>query len=190
VLWNWPKIRAALIAAVLLIGAADGIPRTSPKVLARLPPALRWANESLRAVGDAILAPVTGIGEAFQVHQRWELFTASRDERFRLWIEARTAEGEPWELLFRAHDIEHRWFGAPLEYRRVRGAWNPSRRGATASYPAFVTWVARRGFAHDSRFQSIRVRAEQIRILPRGLGFVGTGEFLHVQQRDRKDVAP
>lgn len=175
---------------MLFIGAMDGIPRASPKVLARVPAVLRWARESLQAVQDAILRPAAIVSDTFRIQQRWELFTSSRDERFRLWIEARAADHTDWRVLFRAHDPEHRLFGPVLEYRRVRAAWNPSRRGVRVGYTPFVTWVARRVFSTDPRWQTVRVRAEQIRIVPRGSGFVGTGSFVHTQERRRGEVPP
>jgi len=186
--WGWPTFRALLIGASLVLGGIDGLPITRAEASAKLPRPLRWARESLREVRAAILAPLSFVSEGLRVQQRWELFTSSREERFRLWIEARATDDEPWRLLYRAHDPEHALFAPVLQYRRVRASWNPSRRGARAGYPWFVTWVARRVFEGDPRLQTVRVQAEQIRLDPRGPGFVGTGTYAHTEHRARAEV--
>jgi hypothetical protein len=154
------------------------------------PDGVRVVRELFDSARGVILAPFDFIPRLFQFSEQWKLFSSANDARFWMSIEAREGNGDTWRLLYRPHDPEHTFMGEVLEYRRVRGNWNPSRRGANSGYDGFVTWVARRVFAEYPRFRVVRVRMEEIQLLPLGKGFAPTGRFLHTRTRDRREVAP
>jgi hypothetical protein len=122
-----------------------------------------------------------------KITQRWRLFPVANADRFRMWIEAREAPDGAWQLLYRPHDREHTWLADELEYRRLRGAWNPGTRHVRGSYPAFVTWVARTTFARAPRFTQLRVRMEVLDLDPRRAGDPtgATGRFVWTETRTR-----
>lgn len=185
---RWSVVRAVLIAAALLLGGLSAIPEPSPRQLPFLPWPLRAASEAFEAVRRPVIAQVRFVPETFQFDQRWRLFSGASDARFRMSIEARESETAPWRTIYRPHDAEHTWLASTLEYRRVRGNWNPSRRGPNRGYDGFVTWVARRVFAEHPQYHWVRVRMEEIRLLPGGRGFASTDRFLHEIVRERAEV--
>ena len=161
----WPACRAALLTAVMILGLLEGCP----------------------AIERRVNAPLQPIGRALKITQRWRLFPVANADRFRMWIEARTGADAPWQLLYRPHDDAHTWLADELEYRRMRGAWNPGTRSLRGAYPAFVTWVARTTFARDPRWNELRVRMEVLDIDPRRAGDPtgATGRFLFEEVRAR-----
>lgn len=182
----WPSVRASLITLVMAVGLVAGLPLPSERMRARLSPELAELSSAASRAQAFVLRPFSFIGEEFVIMQRWQLFAGASSDRYRIWIEARGA-GEPFTLLYRPHDPEHAFLASELEYRRVRGAWNPRGEFAQPGYSAFVSWVARRIFAARPELAETRVRIEKVRILPSGRGFEGTGEFLHVELRKRED---
>jgi len=187
---RWPQIRAFLITIALVLGGLSGIPDSSPRRLQLVPPFLRTMREVLQSVQNAALVPMRFVPETLQFSQHWKLFSGVNDVRFLIHIDAREKDGSPWELVYRPHDPEHHWREWTLEYRRVRGNWNPSRSGTNRGYDAFTTWVARRLFQDEPRFESVRVRMEEVALLPDGRGFVPLGRFLHERVRHRREVTP
>ena len=161
----WPACRAALLTAAIILGLLEGCP----------------ANERRLAT------PLRPIGTALKITQRWRLFPVANADRFRMWIEARTGADAPWQLLYRPHDDAHTWLADELEYRRMRGAWNPGTRNARGAYPAFVTWVARTTFARDPRWNELRVRMEVLDLDPRRASdpMGATGRFQWEEKRRR-----
>jgi len=135
----------------------------------------------------AFMVPFLFVGEDFKVTQHWKLFPVANPDRFRMWIEAREGPQAPWQLLYRPHDPAHTWLADALEYRRMRGAWNPGTRNVRGSYTSFVTWVARVTFARAPRWSELRVRMEVLDIHPRAADDPtgATGRFVWEEQRSR-----
>jgi len=181
----WPPIRAALITLALVVGLADGCPVPEKRARERMPEGVASAVESVDRVRVRFLRPFRPISDAAKLYQKWSLFRGASRDRFRLWVEARTATAAGWELLYRALDDEHDFMGDQLAYRRVRGAYNPSnRRGAPGSYSHFATWIAHQVFAARPDVVEVRVQMEQIRIRDDD-GATGLGTFVYTQQRPR-----
>lgn len=134
------------------------------------------------------MQPFGFLGDWLFISQRWNLFSGAKTERYWLTIEGRSGADGEWQVLYRPHDARHTLFSTELEYRRVRGAWNPRGNSATGGYEAFVSFVASRIFAARSDISDVRVRFEAIRIRPRGAGFDGTGTFSLELARTRRDV--
>jgi hypothetical protein len=172
-------VRAALIALALILGLADGCP---------LPKDALHRADLLGALARArasVLAPSQPLAKALDVDQQWVLFRSLSRRRFRLCVEGRTAAGD-WALLYRAGDDDHTWNADVLDYRRVRGAYNPYGQRIRRAYAGFARWIGDRVLAEHPDMQAARVRLERIRIQPRG-GFVATGifEFTHTRRRSR-----
>lgn len=187
---SWPALRALLIAAALATGGLSGIPEPPSRELKLAPEVLQTAYAWVQAVQDAILPKMQFVPATLQFSQRWKLFSSAKDSLFLIRVEARADQNDSWELLYTPHDPEHAWEDWTIEYRRVRGNWNPSRQGANPGYPAFVTWVARRAFKRETRWHTVRVRMEEVELLPLGKGFRPTGNFFHERTRERSEVLP
>jgi hypothetical protein len=56
--------------------------------------------------------------------------------------------------------------------------------------PGFASWLARKIFERERRFDEVRVGMERGRILARGEGFEPSGEFDYVLVRRRDEVLP
>jgi len=177
----WPTIRAGLIAVVVAVGLLDGCPIPGagerPTMARRVPGAMVGAIAELARGGRG--------------------FPARSGTGFRRGMGTRgDGPGATWRLRYRPLDDDHAWFADQLEYRRVRGAWNPSTsHGPRGGYGSFVTWVAGELFARDAAVVEVRVRMEKVEIGPHG-GIRATGEFVHAQSRrrpgvpDKHDVRP
>lgn len=184
----WARFRGAFIAFVLFVALLDGLPNPGPRDLGGLPPLVKSAAIQLDATRDTLLAPFLFLFELFQFSEEWKLFSAPFGVRFWMSLEARRAENADWEVLYRPHHPDYTFLSEELEYRRIRGNWNPSRHGASGSYDAFVTWVARRVFAAYPGYQAVRVRMEEIALLDGGRGYTATGRFFHERTRTRGEV--
>jgi hypothetical protein len=182
---RWPAIRALLLGAAFVIGLIDGCPVPSERNLQRWPAALVPCGRKLTATRAWLMTPFAWIGDGLGVSQRWSLFSAPDENRFRMWIEARAARGS-WQILFRAHDPLHDYQADLIEYRRLRGAWNIYKRGPNAGYPLFVDWISRTIFLDPAlKFDEVRVRMEPIDVSPGGRALVATGAFQHEERRSR-----
>ena len=182
---SWPVARALLIAATLGVGLLDGCPAH--------PLAGRAGDDraiaALLAVRAGILAIVRPLAELAQIRQRWNLFPGAEDQPLRITVEARGGRGAPWNLVYRPHDPTHAFLAEAIEYRRVRGAWNPSRTDPSwRGYRPFVTFLARRILARRPEVDEVRVRMERLDLLPEGGGLVPTGQFRFEQIRRRSDL--
>lgn len=153
-----------------------------------LPALLRSGREVIDWVRNAALHPVRFVPEQLQFSQHWRLFSSASDVRFLMWIEARNDPKGAWELLYRPHDPQHAWMAEEIEYRRVRGNWNPSRKGPNRGYDDFVTWVARRIFEERANALLVRVRMQEIDLLPRAKGARSSMQFFHERTRRRDEV--
>ena len=191
---SWREIRAVLILLVILLGLLDGLPIPAPheRKAARKRMGDGWIDtvETIDHVRDTVLKPFRPVYDLAGLRQRWKLFSGASRNRFRMWIEARRdLTRDEWVLLYRPLDSEHDFLADQIEYRRVRGAWNPSTAyGPRGGYASFVTWIAGRVFAADRTFVEVRVRQEKVRIGPHG-GITSTGELVHPQWRRRPPEA-
>lgn len=208
----WPEARAALVTLAIVVGLIDGCPTPPANPKAFLRPAERasletWARrlgttpeglaDGLARAGKILsaarwyaLTPFRPLGNATVIRQRWRLFPSADPNPWRMEIEARRGPRDAWELVYRPYDREHAFLADEIEYRRLRGAWDPSTHGARRGYGPFVTWVAGRVFARWPEYQEVRVRMERLRVLPGGRGVEGTGEFGHEVRRARTKGAP
>ena len=179
-----PRGRAALIALALGLGLLDGLPLLPPERAAALPPFLQAANARAVAAQALLLAPFRPFLSGLVVSERWSLFAGASRDRFRFELAARREPSGPWVLLYRADDARHRLFAEVIEYRRVRGAWNPRTEEPPPGYEAFGSFIAERVFAARPEFGAVRLRMERIRIQERG-GYARSGAFVHELTRER-----
>jgi len=187
----WRSLRAALITLLLALGFIAGWPKVSPKLSAKLPPGLAQAARNLPDTQRRLLEPFAPVADVFGIEsESWAVFATTGGIRHRLWVEARARRGHAWTLLHRAQDDEHAYLRDTLEYRRLRVLWNPHRYGLAAGYPAFTRWLARRVFLDFPGYDRVRVRQEQVEILPRGAGFRSTGAFAYELEYSRRELLP
>jgi hypothetical protein len=182
-----------LIALAMVVGLLDGLPipaGAERQVMEkRLSPGMVAMVDRIDRIRQKLLTPFRPVGETFKLRQRWKLFSGAADRRYRMRIEVRRDDSAEWELIYRVLDDEHAFLAAPIEYRRVRGAWNPhTTSGTRGGYPAFVGWVAGRVFARMPDVAEVRVVQERIVIAPHG-GYRGTGELVYGRQVRRADLA-
>jgi hypothetical protein len=181
-----PAVRGALIALVIALSIVEGcpLPRAHPAVLAhpanqrelarwskilasigyeRTPDALgREAydvSDRLARVHRVVTTPIRPVFDLANLSQRWSLFPVADPAPYRMHVDADCGAG--FEPLFIALDDEHDYDAAVLEYRRIRGIWNPGTSGTRPGYDAFTTWLARRIFADRPECSAVRVRFEQ-----------------------------
>ncbi len=181
--------RAALIALVLTVGLVNGLPLPAPERAERILPGLGGVVLGVARAQAFVLTPFRPLFDALRLTERWVLFAGASRERFRLEVAARRGPTGPWKLLYRADDERHRFLAELIEYRRVRGAFNPRTQEPPAGYDAFTAFVARRLFRERPEFDEARVRMERIRIADRG-GYTPTHEFAHEVVRRRAEVLP
>jgi hypothetical protein len=187
---RWPYVRAGFITLVLVFGFVAGWPARIPKLVRAWPPSLARIALLLPSLQQKVLTPFAPAAGALSItSEDWALFTGTGGTRYRMWIEGRAAGGA-YELLYRAHDPKHAYLGGALEYRRVMNIWNPHHDWISSSYPAFTRWVARRVFRDYPRLHAVRVRMEEVAILPHGAGFEPSGHFTYEELVRREDVAP
>jgi hypothetical protein len=186
----WPRIRAALITLALAVGLVAGLPLPADAHLPKVPGWYARLVPGLRRVQELVLTPFRPLSETFVLTQRWNLFAGAKTRRYWLSLEGRETASGRWRLLYRPHDPEHDADSDALEYRRVRGAWNPRGLGPQPGYAAFVSFEARRLLAARPELGAVRARIEEIDILPHGAGFRGTGRFTFELVRERAEVLP
>lgn len=179
---HWPAARAVLITLVILVGMIDGCPLPPAKKVAE---PLRPSYDFVKVARRAVLRPLQPIRDALRVQQRWKLFPTARVQQHRMWVEARSTRGGSWEVLYRPHESDHAFHADEIEYRRLRGAWNPGNSGPRRGYGPFTKWLASRVFAERPEVREVRVRMEKIRIDPDGGGATPLGQFEYVKMRRR-----
>ena len=191
---RWRELRAGLIALAIGLGLLDGCPlptNGAERSIAQQ----RLGGDAARTIDRVerarswLLRPVRPAAELLGLRQRWKLFAGADRHRYRIAIEVRVEGETAWRLRYRPHDGDHAWLAAAIEYRRMRGAWNPhSTYGARAGYARFADWVADQAFAQDARTVEVRVRMEKIVIGDHG-DYRGTGEDAYTIVRRRADRA-
>lgn len=175
---------------MIAVGLVNGLPLPAEDQLGQLP---RWYARllpGLRRAQALVLTPFQPIGETLVLVQRWNLFSGAKTRRYWLSLEGRDAVSGRWMLLYRPHAPEHSADGDALEYRRVRGAWNPRGLGPQPGYAAFVSFEARRLLGRRPELSAIRARIEEIVILPKGMGFRATGRYSLELVKERREVLP
>ena len=182
---RWAHLRAGAIVLVVFVHFCQGAPRPRVSAESAAKPGAaqniaRWAErlgmtpaeltESLIELSDqgdrvrqAIAGPPWKLFGRLGFEQRWALFSGSRRRTWRMSIDWR-AVGGPWVLAYRVQDPEHRWNARQIDYRRVRGVWNPSADEARPGYGFFVDWIARSLCADEPDAREVRVR--YARLLP------------------------
>lgn len=168
----WPATRSFLIALVLAVGLIDGCPLPSVK---RAPGPLKATVKTLRNWRQDAMRPTRQLRDGFRLHQTWKLFPTASIKQQRMWIEGRRAPGD-WEVLYRPTDDEHAFRADAIEYRRVRGAWNPGR-SPRRGYTPFTRWISREAFAARPDIDEVRVRVEDIRVKPKEGQWESSGRF-------------
>ncbi len=175
---RWPEVRAGLIAFAILLGLIDGCPLAPPEYV---PAWQRGITDLVRPIQHAVLAPFKWVTLGIRFKQRWALFQVAEAERFQLQVLVRGPDGT-WSMLYRASDAEHDAYGAVLDFRRVRGAWNPTDQ-PPFQYVPFVRWFTQRVLDDHPEIDSVRVRFEKV-VLDRGK-VIGTGTFVAPFLRSR-----
>ena len=174
------QLRAALIALAITFALIDGYPAPAPGLKG---PLVELGRKVDRVCGK-LLAPVRPLMEAFNVTQRYRLFPGGEVHPLRMVIDARAATG-PWRTLYAPLDPAHRFLGRALEYRRVRGSWDPTIRGPRGGYDEVVSWVATRAFADDPSLIEVRARMEVLTVAPRATSVTSEGRFVYERLRRR-----
>ena len=179
---HWPVARASLISLVIVVGLIDGCPLPATK---QTPASLKPTVKLLRDGRQEVMKLVRPVREGFKLHQQWKLFPTANLRQHRLWVEGRTQRGQPWEIMYRPHDPEHDFLQDPIEYRRMRGAWNPGKN-ARRGYSGFARWVAGEVFEARPDINDVRVRLENIRVVPKEGRFESLGKFQFEKTRRRQ----
>lgn len=104
----------------------------------------------------ALVAPFWPWFHHTNTRQRWSLFPVADADPYWMHVETMRAGGR-FELAYRPNDPEASLLADLLEYRRVRGTWNPGRE-ARPDYPRFVEFLAKRVFEAQPDTVAIRVR--------------------------------
>ncbi|HEU5056850.1 MAG TPA: hypothetical protein VFU21_10015 [Kofleriaceae bacterium] len=171
----WPHVRAGLVALAILVGLIDGCPIPSAKSVSP-----RWSDRvrTWARTRRIVMTPFKPVGELLRLRQTWKLFPTAKLDQHRMWVDARkTGTKDQWELLYRPHDPDHDLHADRIEYRRLRGVWNPGTKGTRTGYGPFVEWLAGEIFEARADVDRIRVRQERIAIEPEEGGFVPSGKF-------------
>ncbi|MGE0870267.1 MAG: hypothetical protein AB7P03_17005 [Kofleriaceae bacterium] len=174
---RWRAIRAGLIALAITIAMIDGCPIPPPdETLAWQ----EWYATPIRRARNRLLRPFRWISRDLRLSQRWALFQSVTPDRFRLTVEGRlpvagASSGEWSRVFYRAGDPALDDYEALLEYRRVRGAWNPSGK-PPAQYLKFARWFAVKVLEDHPELDAARLRFERVRLSPGQVS--GLGEFV------------
>ena len=188
---RWARVRAALIALVLLVQGVSALPNhpVSKANLARpeavravavadgvlgavglspgRPALSRALRDGSRAMVDArgmLLRPFEPLFHYTGTHQQWGLFLLGTRECFGIHVDAQRRDGG-WQRLYHALDPGPAPLEAVLRYRRLRGIYNPrAKNGPHGQYPGFVHALARRVFARAPGYLRLRVQMERLRV--------------------------
>lgn len=178
----WRHLRAGLILLAIVIALLDGAPIPPVK---RAPEAIQPAVAWMGRTRATLMKPFRPFGDLFRLRQQYKLFPTAKREQYLMWIEVRRAGERVWELVYRPNDPVHDEMRHRIEYRRLRGAWNPGSRGTQLGYGPFVHWVAGELFARDEEVDQVRVRMEKIVLRPREGDYLAEGEFEHAKVERR-----
>lgn len=188
------KLRAALLAAVLLVHGVAASPLPSSVDTSALNGPIgreelgRWvgilgglgvqttreelvtrlvaAGEAGAAVRNAVVKPFAPVMRLTGTGQAWGLFTYPNTLPHTLVIAAE--RGGQWEELYRALDPEHAFLEPQLTYRRMRGVYDDNASKVRPSYDNFTRWVGRQVFAAYPDATRVKVYMERRHVLPPG----------------------
>ncbi len=193
---HWPKIRAALLAVVLLWQGLLASPMPSnidassfdnPIAEAEL---VRW-SELLAGLGWAVtphelergviehlggvasakkaaLKPLKPLQRTLGIGQAWGLFTYPNTYPHQLIISVRGGSDQRWQTLYAALDPEHEWHKSTFVYRRIRGVYDDNASRTRPSYSHFVDWVAGMAFEELPEVNEVRVHMIRTHVKPPG----------------------
>lgn len=182
----WPAARALLVTLLIAISLVDGCPLPSTR---HTPESLKPTVKALRNARSDVIRLVRPVREGFRLHQQWRLFPTANLKQHWLVIEGRTGRKAEWETFYRPQDLAHDFKADAIEYRRLRGAWNPGRQ-ARRGYGGFTRWVSDEIFAVRPDITEVRVRLENIRVVPREGRFQSLGKFQFEKTRRRSTLQP
>jgi len=132
---------------------------TDPDRLARGYLTFARGVERARAL---VLAPIEDWFELTQSGQDWHLFGSPGRIVSALRVTAHSATGD--EVLYESGDASRRWNADFLEYRRIRAAYKPSRRGPPATYAALAERLSRQIFAERPQVDRVTLAFVQTRV--------------------------
>ena len=158
---KWPQVRAGLIAFAIVVGAIEGCPIQSDKDTPR------WEKPVVDVLRDArriAIKPFAWVGDGLRVSQKFAMFEALSTDRYRIIIETQDA-AHAWHLIYRIGDDEHAAYRDVVDYRRLRGTYDPVE-APSGRYRTFVSWLAARIFADDAAVVAVRVRFENVHLEP------------------------
>jgi hypothetical protein len=209
-----PRLRAGLIAVVLLVGGVQNLPFTavSEKALKnpvakaeleswqrllskvgieRTVPELRmdavgWGNGLADAKGNT-LKPLKPLFRLTGTGQAWGLFTYPNTYPHKMIIEIRVDEA--WVPVYRSLESEYDWKGGVFRFRRVRGVYDDNAWNTRQSYENFVNWVSRMAFEDFPRADAIQVYMERTRAREPNIETDTSLEVRLLRIRERNPVA-
>lgn len=206
------RLRAALIAAVLLSQALASIPNapelkkdalSDSTALAEID-AWRGALEavgversreqvlalgvmltdSLREARKSAIAPVRPFLRATGTGQGWGLFSFPDQRPSRL--EVAIDRGAGWENVYVDLDAERAYRADLFAYRRVRAVYNPGKKPPPA-YRPFTAWLADRVFEDFPAATQVRVAFRKRKKVEAGTEDTGFAKGLEHVRRFRRD---
>jgi hypothetical protein len=186
---TWAYVRAALLTLVLCSQCISALPsralnterlsrpegqralRVLEKVLRPLGAPARETIEGLLITGSeravaaraALLSPLSAVFQSVAIHQQWRLFLSAHKQVFRLRIDTRAADAD-WTLVYRANQEDTLGLAPLLDYRRLRGIYNPTMQRVHREYPGFSRFIARRILDQHPELAAVRVSLEHIDI--------------------------
>lgn len=189
---QWPYVRAGVITLALFSQCVSALPDRPLNVEKLERPegrrALRWLGAALRpfgmreqadvqrlvinqserlvAVRAWLLRPVAPLTDAGAMRQQWRLFLNARDQVYRLRIDAQTQDGT-WSVVYRTHQEDALGLAPTLDYRRLRGVYNPGKDGPRGQYEAFARWLMTRIWTQHPEYAALRVGMERIHVAGR-----------------------
>jgi hypothetical protein len=177
---RWPEIRAGLIALAIVFGLIDGCPLPSRD---KTPAWEQGFVEPIRSAQAIALTPVAWVRPTLRIAQKWSLYQAPSDHRFRLWIEGQDVAGT-WRPVFRASDSVYDEDRELIDYTRPRGAWDPTSK-PPGQYALFANWMTNRVLARHPEFVAARVQLEKVELSPSGVRYTGVFVYPYLRQRPR-----
>jgi hypothetical protein len=91
---------------------------------------------------------------------------SSQDVAYRLRVEAKDSRGR-WTVIYRANREDSFELASLLDYRRLRGTYNPKVAGPRAQYDGFTRWLALSIMATHHECAAIRVSVERLTLATR-----------------------
>lgn len=166
-----------LEAGLSLVGARPGRAAIQQTLVA--------SSAAILEVRESVLAPFEAVFHATATGQQWTLFLSAHRECFRLHIDGRAHEHEPWQSLYRALSHDALGLAPLLEYRRARGLYDPGRiSGPSPAYAGLTQALALRVFAARPSLTRVRVRLERLRVGAAGEALASLG-MEHERQYER-----